>query len=211
MSFIAGLIFIKFNYSIYSYIRIDSLFVDFMKSFLYSIWEIVEVAIIAIAAVLIIRYFLVQPFLVSGASMEPNFHSGDYLLIDEISYRFREPQRGEVIVFHYPNNESVYYIKRIIGLPGEEVEIKNGKIKIYNSENPDGFILDESYLLGNIGDSKIEKTTISGGEYYVMGDNRNFSFDSRSWGALKENEIIGLVRLRLWPLNKVMAFESPIY
>jgi len=182
-----------------------------MKSFLYAIWEIIEVALIAIAAVLVIRYFLVQPFLVSGASMEPNFHSGDYLLIDEISYRFREPQRGEVIVFHYPNNESVYYIKRIIGLPGEEVEIKNGKIKIYNSENPDGFVLDESYLLGNIGDSKIEKTTISGGKYYVLGDNRNFSFDSRSWGALEENEIIGLVRLRLWPLNKVMAFEKPAY
>ncbi|MEK7481794.1 MAG: signal peptidase I [Patescibacteria group bacterium] len=182
-----------------------------MKSFLYAVWEIIEVAIIAIAAVLIIRYFLVQPFLVSGASMEPNFHSGDYLLIDEISYRFREPQRGEVIVFHYPNNESVYYIKRIIGLPGEEVEIKNGKIKIYNSENPDGFVLDENYLLGNIGDSKIEKTAISGEEYYVLGDNRNFSFDSRSWGSLEENEIIGLVRLRLWPLNKVMAFESPIY
>src|SRR3990167_8352717 len=138
-----------------------------MKSFLYAIWEIIEVALIAIAAVLVIRYFLIQPFLVSGASMDPNFHSGDYLLIDEISYRFREPQRGEVIVFHYPNNESVYYIKRIIGLPGEEVEIKN------------------------------EKTTISGGKYYVLGDNRNFSFDSRSWGALEENEIIGLVRLRL--------------
>lgn len=182
-----------------------------MKSFLYAIWEIIEVAIIAIAAVLIIRYFLVQPFLVSGASMEPNFHSGDYLLIDEVSYRFREPQRGEVVVFHYPNNKNIYYIKRIIGLPGEEVEIKNGKIKIYNSENSKGFILDENYLFNNLGDSKIEKTLIGGEKYYVLGDNRNFSFDSRSWGPLKKSEIVGLVRLRLWPLNQVMAFERPVY
>lgn len=182
-----------------------------MKAFIYAIWEIVEVAVIAIVAVLIIRNFLIQPFLVNGASMEPNFHNNDYLIVDEISYRFKEPQRGEVIVFRYPGDEKYFYIKRIIGLPGEEIEIKNGKVVIYNKEFANGFELDENYLPNSTQTSNKEKVKIADNEYFVMGDNRGFSFDSRSWGALKRDEIIGAVRLRLWPLNNVMAFEKPAY
>lgn len=183
-----------------------------MKSFFYAIWEIVEVAVIAIVSVLVIRNFLVQPFLVNGASMEPNFHNSDYLLVDEISYRFRDPQRGEVIVFKYPGDERYYYIKRIIGLPGEEVEIKDGKVIIYNKDFPDGLILKESYLSENTTTfDKGEKIKIGDNKYFVLGDNRGFSFDSRGWGLLDRKEIIGVTRLRLWPLNKVMAFERPAY
>ncbi len=183
-----------------------------MKSFLYAIWEIMEVALIALIAVLVIRYFFVQPFLVSGASMEPTFSGGDYLLIDEISYRFREPSRGEVIVFKYPGNESLYYIKRIIGLPGEKIEIKNGKIVVFNNEHPGGIVLSEEYLPFGLNTTGKEESVIIGSdEYFVLGDNRNFSFDSRSWGALQKNELVGLVRLRLWPPNEVMAFEKPAY
>ncbi|KKQ21695.1 signal peptidase I [Candidatus Wolfebacteria bacterium RIFCSPLOWO2_01_FULL_38_11] len=183
-----------------------------MKSLLYAIWETVEVALVAIVSVLIIRYFLIQPFLVNGASMEPNFRDGDYLLIDEVSYKFNKPERGEVIVFRYPGDESFFYIKRIIGLPNETIEISDGQIKISNAENPKGFTLEEKYLPFNLDtESKTRKISLKDNEYFVMGDNRNFSFDSRSWGPLEENEIIGLVRLRLWPLNTVMAFEKPIY
>lgn len=182
-----------------------------MKAFFYAIWEIIEVALVAVISVLIIRNFLVQPFLVDGASMEPNFHTGDYLLVDELSYRFKEPERGEVVVFHYPNNERLYYIKRIIGLPGEEVEIKDGKVSIYNKEFPNGFTLSEEYLtLINFKDSD-EKITLKSDQYFVLGDNRISSFDSRSWGPVSKNELVGLARVRLWPLNKVMAFEKPIY
>lgn len=183
-----------------------------MRQFLYAIWEIIEVALVAIVSVLIIRNFLVQPFLVNGASMEPNFHNNDYLLVDEISYRFREPQRGEVIVFKYPGNKKYYYIKRIIGLPGEEIQVKNGKIVIFNQKNPEGFELKENYLpFKIITGGKDEKVKISDNNYFVMGDNRQFSFDSRNWGALDKSEIIGLVRLRLWPIDSVMAFEKPAY
>jgi len=183
-----------------------------MKSFFYAIWEIVEVAVIAIVSVLIIRNFLVQPFLVNGASMEPNFHNSDYLLVDEISYRFREPQRGEVVVFRYPGDERYYYIKRVIGLPGEEVKIRDGKVVIFNQDNPNGLILDESYLGENTTTSgKDEMVEIGENKYFVMGDNRGFSFDSRSWGLLDRKEIVGITRLRLWPFNKVMAFEKPVY
>ena len=182
-----------------------------MKAFLYSFWEIFEVVAIAIVVVVVIRSFIVQPFLVSGASMEPNFSSGDYLLIDEVSYRFNEPARGNVIVFHYPGDESVYYIKRVIGLPGERLLISGGQIKIYNSGNSNGFILDEFYLPSGLKTSGNEEIMLKEGQYFVMGDNRNYSFDSRSWGSLQKSEIVGLVRLRLWPFNKVMAVEQPAY
>ena len=183
-----------------------------MKSFFYVIWETIEVALIAIVSVLIIRTFLVQPFLVSGASIEPNFHNGDYLLIDELSYRFREPERGEVIVFHYPKDEKYYYIKRIIGLPGEELEFKNGKITVFNEDFPKGMILTENYLPFYEEKASVnQKVKIGDNEYFVLGDNRDFSFDSRSWGAVKSNEVIGAVRLRLWPFAKAMAVGRPIY
>jgi signal peptidase I len=182
-----------------------------MKSFFYAFWEIIEVVLVAIIAVFVIRNFLVQPFLVSGDSMRPNFSSGDYLLVDEISYRFREPERGEVIVFKYPGDEKTYYIKRIIGLPGERISIKEGQITIFNDEKPNGFMPDEQYLPETTMTDGDDEVVLKSGEYFVMGDNRNYSFDSRKWGNLQKAEIIGLVRLRLWPFNEVMAFEKPSY
>ena len=173
-----------------------------MKSFLYAIWEIVEVALVAVISVLIIRSFLIQPFLVSGASMEPNFHNGDYLLIDEVSYRLKKPERGEVIVFHYPGDGNFYYIKRIIGLPGEELEAKNGKIVVYNKEFSDGLVLNESYLPPNLDTIfKGERVKLDNDHYFVMGDNRRASSDSRIWGPLPEENIIGRAFLRLLPIS----------
>jgi signal peptidase I len=182
-----------------------------MKAFLYSLWEIFEVVAVAVIVVLFVRTFLIQPFLVSGASMEPNFSSGDYLLIDEISYRFREPQRGEVAVFHYPGDESVYYIKRIIGLPSERLVLRNGSITIFNKEYPNGFTLEENYLPPGLKTSGDKEVVLKDNEYFVLGDNRNYSYDSRSWGNLSKAEIVGLVRLRLWPFNEVMAIGKPTY
>jgi signal peptidase I len=182
-----------------------------MKSFLYSIWEIVEIVLVAFITVMIVRSFLVQPFLVSGSSMEPNFSSGDYLLIDELTYRFRSPERGEVIVFRYPGDEKTYFIKRIIGLPGEKLVLEENKITLFNKENPKGLVLDEDYLPSAGRFSGKEEIALKDGEYFVLGDNRYYSFDSRSWGNLKNNEIVGMVRLRLWPFNKVRAFEKPAY
>ncbi|MBN2197989.1 signal peptidase I [Candidatus Wolfebacteria bacterium] len=182
-----------------------------MKSFFYSLWEVLEIVLIAVITVFIVRNFLIQPFLVDGTSMEPNFSSGDYLLIDEISYRFREPRRGEVIVFHYPGNESTYYIKRIIGLPNEKLIMNEGKITVFNEEYPEGFVINENYLPSYIETSGDRDFVLDDDEYFVMGDNRKYSFDSRSWGNLQEKEIVGLARLRLWPFNKAMAIEKPAY
>ncbi|MEK9173192.1 MAG: signal peptidase I [Patescibacteria group bacterium] len=183
-----------------------------MKRFLYSFLEVVEVALIAVISVFLVRTFLVQPFLVSGESMAPNFSDGDYLLVDELTYYFRTPGRGEVAVFRYPSgNGSTYFIKRVIGLPGEKVKISEGKIYIFNQDNPQGFLLAEDYLPQRAVTAGDAEFKIDGENYFVLGDNRSYSFDSRSWGLLNKKEIVGLARLRLWPLAHMKAFAAPQY
>ncbi|MDI6717488.1 MAG: signal peptidase I [Patescibacteria group bacterium] len=182
-----------------------------MKSFFYTLREILEIVIVAILVVVGVRSFLIQPFLVDGSSMEPNFQSGDYILINEVSLRFREPERGEVIVFHYPGNENTYFIKRIIGLPNERVSVKDSRVYISNNQDEKSFLVNEKYLPEQLKTAGNKEIILKSGEYFVMGDNREASFDSRQWGPLKKSEIVGMVWLRLWPLNKVMAFEKPSY
>lgn len=182
-----------------------------MKSFAYALKEILEVVLVAVLVVMGVRTFLVQPFLVSGQSMEPTFESGDYILINELSYYFKEPQRGEVVVFRPPVNEKTYYIKRIIGLPRERVVIEDGRIFIYNEKSPKGFELQELYLSPELKTAGSKDITLKSNEYFVMGDNRRASYDSRQWGPLTRDEILGSAWVRLWPLNKVMAFQKPAY
>ncbi len=182
-----------------------------MKKLFVSLLEIAEIAIIALGAVFVVRSFLIQPFLVSGSSMAPNFSNGDYVLIDELTYRMREPVRGEVVVFKYPKDESTYFIKRVIGLSGERVVVSNGVVKIYNAENKDGLILGEEYLPDGLSTSGSSDTQLGEEEYFVMGDNRQFSYDSRVWGKVPKKDIIGIARLRLWPPSGLTVFAAPQY
>ena len=182
-----------------------------MKQFLLSVLEVAEIAIVAVGGVFLIRAFLIQPFLVSGASMVPNFQNGDYLLIDEISYHFRAPERGEVLVFRYPNDRSTYFIKRIVGLPGERVVVKDGEVQIFNDTHPDGFVLKEDYLPVDTKTPGSVSYTLGPNQYFMLGDNRSYSFDSRYWGLLDSPDIVGLVRLRLWPPLDFTVFSAPQY
>ena len=180
-----------------------------------NILEFIKIVIISLLIILPIRYFIIQPFYVKGASMEPTFHDHEYLIIDEISYRFNDPQRGEVIVFRYPDNPQEYFIKRVIGLPGEKIEIINGDIFIYNRDNPEGFKLDESlYLADNIKTYNTNEAPVElgAGEYFVLGDNRYASKDSRTFGSLNKSFITGRVFLRGWPFNRFTVFKySELY
>ena len=182
-----------------------------MKSFLTLAWEIFKIFIISLAIIIPIRYFLIQPFFVKGASMEPNYEDGEYLVIDELSYRFREPQRGEVIVFRYPANPKEFFIKRIIGLPGETIKFENNKIIIQNTVHPDGFILNESTYLKNIPPLGEQTFILKSNEFFVLGDNRGASFDSRRWGPLPRENIVGKVWLRAWPVTRAKVMEAPVY
>lgn len=175
-------------------------------------WEVIKIVVVALAIIIPVRYYLFQPFFVKGASMESTFNDGDYVLIDEITFRFREPQRGEVIVFRSPQDHSQFYIKRVIGLPGEQIQIKNSQITVFNGQNPKGFVLDESDYLDSdsltVGNLK-EKVGLD--EFFVLGDNRLHSSDSRLWGAVHKTLVTGRVFLRAWPLNAVKKFEPVIY
>jgi signal peptidase I len=166
------------------------------------IWETLKVVIISLAIIIPIRYFLVQPFFVTGASMEATFDDGDYILIDEISYRFSQPQRGDVIIFRYPLEQSQFFIKRIIGLPEETVEIKNDRVIIHNKQHPEGFTLNESYLAPGQQTTGNLRIKLDPNEYFVLGDNRLQSSDSRRWGPLNRSLITGRVFFRAWPVNK---------
>jgi len=174
-------------------------------------WELLKVLIIAALIVLPIRYFIFQPFIVKGDSMIPNFHSGDYLIVDELSYRFTEPARGDVVVLKYPIDQSQRFIKRIVGLPGETVEVSNGKVTITPSQGVP-FVLDEKNYLPDLintdGDTKVILKT---DQYFVLGDNRQFSYDSRRWGVLPRYDIIGKALLRIYPFRAMAYIQEPSY
>ncbi len=173
-----------------------------MSKFLSFIWEITKITIVALIIVIPIRVFVFQPFFVSGASMEPNFHDFDYLIIDEISYRLGQPQRGDVIVFYNPADTSQRFIKRIIGLPGETVKIQGGAVYIRDKQEGDFALLDESgYLAEGLETKGNETITLGQGQYFVMGDNRDSSYDSRSFGPVDEEYIIGRNVFKLLNVN----------
>lgn len=167
-----------------------------------SLAEIVRFALIALIIVIPIRWYVAQPFIVSGASMEQTFHNNEYLIVDQITYRFDEPKRGDVVVFKYPRDHSKYFIKRLIGLPGETVVIEGSSVIIKSDSDPQGTKLQEDYAA--LGENRFDQTvTLDEGEYFVMGDNRDHSSDSRVWGVLKEEEIVGRAVVRLLPPQRL--------
>ncbi len=171
--------------------------------------ELFKFTLLAICIVLPIRFYIAEPFIVSGASMFPTFDTGDYLVVDELSYHLGTPARGDVVIFHYPKDTSKYFIKRIIGLPGETVDIKGTTVTITNAEHPNGMILGEEYIKYNRDSDTHMKLTPD--EYFVMGDNRFASSDSRIWGPLERKFIVGKAFVQLFPLQKISlhpgAFE----
>jgi signal peptidase I len=166
-----------------------------------STWEFVKYIVLALAIVIPFRIFIAQPYVVSGASMDPTFKDADYLIVDQLSKRFEEPKRQSVVIIKYPNDTSKFFIKRLIAFPGETVEIKGGDVYIYNEQNEKGLKLSEPYIVFK----KTENFSIKLNEdqYFVLGDNRAGSSDSRIWGTLPKKYIIGTPILRLLPINEV--------
>ena len=166
-------------------------------------WEVFKVVVISLAIIIPVRYFLIKPFYVKGASMEPNFYDHEYLIIDEISYRFADPDRGDSVVFRYPFDRSQYFIKRIIGLPGEKIKVSGGEVLIFNSATAEYEVLAEDYLLPamkTLGEVEVE---LGADEYYLLGDNRLASLDSRAFGSIKRQDIVGRTWLRGWPFYRI--------
>lgn len=152
--------------------------------------ELLETAFLALVIWLAVN-FATARYVVVGQSMEPSLHSGQFLIIDRLSYRFGDPQPGDVVVFDYPLNTGDDYVKRIVGMPGDEVHLEAGKVYINGSP------LDEPYIAS---DTPGDQTwTVPEGSYFVMGDNRHSSSDSRSWGMLAREYLVGKAWLSYWP------------
>lgn len=171
-----------------------------MKRLLSYLGEALRFVMVTLLIVIPIRAYVAQPFIVSGVSMAPSFENGEYLVIDELSYLLRSPERGEVVVFRYPRDPSKFFIKRVIGLPGETVAIRGGKVYIKNGEGEIAWdypaIPTETMGGGGV-------YSLGSGQYFVLGDNRSMSLDSRTWGAVDERLIRGRVLVRLYPFNRI--------
>ena len=173
-------------------------FLDFLKT----------VVIIVVLAALI-RQFIIQPFIVDGQSMEPNFQNNDYLITDKISYRLHTPERGEVIIFHPPDNPSVNYLKRVIGLPGDTVKVSGGNVYVNGKKITEPYLkAGDTTLSPNTGDVEI---TLKDKEYFVLGDNRNHSRDSREIGPIPQANIVSRIWIRLYPFNSIKTFTADKY
>ena len=167
--------------------------------------------VVALGIALFIRFFIAAPYVVSGASMEPNFQDWNYLIVDRISYDFAEPKRGDVVVFDLPQNQSRALIKRVIGLPNETVVLSGQSVTIINAEHPEGFTLEEPYLdAANLTGSNAMEMKLDADEFLVLGDNRRVSADSRIWGGLPRKDIVGRVLLRLYPLNEIGILPAAV-
>ncbi|HYD93360.1 MAG TPA: signal peptidase I [Candidatus Paceibacterota bacterium] len=160
--------------------------------------EIFWLVLLAVLIVVPIRVFIAQPFVVDGLSMYPTFDNGDYLIIDELSYRLADPERGDVVVFRYPNNPSLFYLKRVIGLPGETIRIERGTVTILRTDGST-LVLDEPYVVTEDATYTLN-ATLGSEQYFVMGDNRPKSSDSRIWGPLAKDDIIGKAFVRIFPV-----------
>lgn len=168
--------------------------------------ELLKFALVAIVIVVPVRLFIAQPFIVSGASMIPTFQNGQYLIVDELSYRIATPSRGDVIIFRYPKDPTQFFIKRVIGLPGETVRIQLGSVYIVETSGKE-IVLNEPYII-NQGNGRDMSVTLNPGEYFVMGDNRPESSDSRIWGVLPRQNIIGRAFVRLLPFGQASIFPG---
>jgi signal peptidase I len=171
--------------------------------------EVIKVVVLSAITIFIVRTYLFKPFVVEGQSMEPAYYSKEYLLIDELSYRFREPARGETIVLRAPVIKKEYYLKRIVGLPGERVKIEENKVIIFNDQFPQGTVVEEDYLV----QKTMDKVNVILGpdEYFVMGDNRGESYDSRKFGPIQRSSIVGRTWFRGYPFNRVSFFHPATY
>ncbi len=156
---------------------------------------------IFLVLIIAIRIFVAEPFLVYGSSMEPNFETGDYLIVDELTYKLEKPHRGDVIVLQPPIDLTKHYIKRIIGLPGETISVQGSVVIIKNKAHPEGFVLKEPYI--TFQSDRVSNYNLNDHEYFVMGDNRAVSSDSRIWGPLPENLITGRALIRVLPLKEI--------
>jgi len=188
-----------------------------------AILETVIYIVAILVSVVVIRHFFIAPFSVDGASMNPNLSHGELIIVNKIGYselfgyKFGEPERGDIVVIIPPNDTSKFYVKRLIGLPNEKIEFTNGEVIVHNDSYPQGVRLDEDYLSYNNrytnppGGYRNKTISLHERDYYVLGDNRAHSHDSRAFGAINKSSIVGKVWFIAWPFEKIHIVKHYIY
>lgn len=185
--------------------------VKLVKSVINFFFDFLETIVVALSIFVVIYLFILQPHEIKGSSMEPNFHNNEYILTDKISYRFKDPERGNIIVFKAPKNPDIDYIKRIIGLPGDRVKVEKGDVYINDKKLPEPYLHDKSLLFPGSYMQEGINVTVAPGEYFVMGDNRPHSSDSREFGPIPKKSIIGKAFLRYWPIKEIGIISGVNY
>lgn len=193
------------------------------KSVVTFVLEFIRTALKVIVIVAVLRIFIIQPFYVRGESMAPNYQEGEYLVVEKMSYRVSKPNRGDVVVFEFPGqpmpcgpfagHDCINFIKRIVGLPGERIEVRDGRIFIYNKKHPEGLEVKEPYLPADVITGGADSRSLGENEYYVLGDNRTpgGSSDSREWGVVNKSLIVGRVWITVFPVTEIGFKGAPHY
>lgn len=181
---------------------------NIIRSFSSFFLDLIETIVIGLSLFLVVYLFFMQPHQVNGQSMVPSFESGEYVLTDKISYRIGDPERGDVIVFHAPPTANCPvgtgcdFIKRVIGKPGETIEVKEDAIFVDGKELNEPYIPEEFDILPGAF-TRDRAITLGDDEYFVSGDNRPYSSDSRAWGPIERRDIVGRAFFRYWPADKI--------
>ena len=182
-----------------------------MKGALFFFWEIIKIVLIALIIVVPIRYFVFQPFFVRGQSMEPNFQNGQYILTNKVEYKLRSPNRGDVVIFKSPRNKDVDYIKRIIGKPGDRVMLKEGTFYVNGTKVEESYLASGTYISQGSFLREGSEIIVPKGQYFLVGDNRGHSSDSREFGTIPLEDFIGRAFLRYWPFSQAGLIQQPTY
>ena len=186
------------------------LMIKVFKAILEFVMDILETVVFIGSLFIVVYLFVMQPNQVKGASMDPTFNTGDYIFTSKVTYKFRGYNRGDVVVFKSPKNPDIEYIKRIIGLPGDKVMVKDSEVFVNGIKLAENYIAAKTNLWENGFSKNGETITVPDGELFVMGDNRPRSSDSREFGPVPEDSIIGQVFYRYFPSTKMGSIDNPL-
>lgn len=184
---------------------------EFFKRAVAALFDFLQSIVVVLAIMVMIYLFVMSPQEISGASMEPNFHNGEYILTNKIQYKLENPKRGDVVIFKSPLNKDIDYIKRIIALPGEKVMLKDSALWVNGKKVSEPYLAPDVYIFGGSYLKEGVEVTVVEGMYFVSGDNRPHSSDSREFGPIAKEDFIGKALLRYWPFDRLGIIPRPDY
>ncbi len=184
---------------------------EWIKRAVAAFFDFLQGIVVILAILVMVYLFIMSPQEINGASMEPNFHNGEFILTNKVLYKFRDPIRGDVIIFKSPKNKEVDYIKRIIGLPGDTVKLQNNSFYVNGQKVDEPYLSPDSTIFGGSFLRENEEITVPPGQYFLAGDNRPHSSDSREFGTIAKEDFIGTAIFRYFPFSQMGVLPHPTY